>query len=74
MKKSHVLASLTLLATLSVFSISCKKKTEGICHCTFASGKDSDYDLKTLSEQAQKDSCNILSSNAANFGGKCSLK
>lgn len=68
MKKIFVVLIIALIALAA-----CKKR--GICYCKFYSGDKQEYDLSDIGNRdAQKDSCNVIDGNAANFGGSCKLK
>jgi hypothetical protein len=72
MKKYSLLIVMLLFA--AVATMSCKKKTRGICYCEFYSGAESQYDYRHLPRDQQNDSCEVNNQNAANFVGNCKLK
>lgn len=55
-------------------SVSCNKRTEGICYCSYFSGDKKEFDLRHLERQQQKDTCAQISQNASHFAGSCKLK
>ncbi len=73
MLKSFFAATL-FLGGISLLTPSCKKKTEGICYCSYFSGDKREFDLRHLDRQAQKDTCAQISQNASHFAGSCKLK
>lgn len=74
MKNSKMIASFVLLLIAVLFGSACKKKTTGICYCTYFSGDKREFDLRHLDRQSQKDTCAQISQNASHFAGSCKLK
>lgn len=64
-----------IIAVIAIMGMAaCKKDKKGICRCSYLSGDKKEYDLSSLPEDRQRDSCNILDGYAEAFAGSCKLK
>lgn len=66
----------TLMIMMIFFAAmtSCNKKEAGVCYCSYVSGDKKEFDLKSLNDDAARDSCGILNRNANAFGGECEIR
>lgn len=70
----RTMKNVILMGCMLILAGSCKKKTSGVCYCSYLSGDKKEFNMTSLPRDVAQDSCNVLSGYASNFAGSCKLK